>query len=84
MKFGHDFKGTTDNDFGDIFAEDGGNVTKYNQVILDLLQAENVNNAIIKEINGKIVVAFNNNEGGIALITNGIRVDITLIFFYIR
>ncbi len=51
-------------------AEDGGNVTKYNQVILDLLQAENVNNAIIKEINGKIVVAFNNNEGGIALITN--------------
>lgn len=51
-------------------AEEGGNASKYNQVILDLLQAENVNNIILKEVNGKIVVVFNNNEGGISLITN--------------
>lgn len=51
-------------------AEDGGNVTKYNQVIIDLLQVENANNVILKEVNGKIVVVFNNNEGGISLITN--------------
>lgn len=51
-------------------AEDGGNAAKYNQVILDLLQAENVNNIILKEVNGKIVVVFNNNDGGISLITN--------------
>ena len=51
-------------------AEEGGNASKYNQVIIDLLQAENVNNIILKEVNGKIVVVFNNNEGGISLITN--------------
>ena len=51
-------------------AEDSGNVTKYNQVIIDLLQVENANNVILKEVNGKIVVVFNNNEGGISLITN--------------
>lgn len=51
-------------------AEEGGNASKYNQVILDLLQAENVNNIILKEVNGKIVVVFNNNDGGISLITN--------------
>ena len=51
-------------------AEEGGNASKYNQVILDLLQAENVNNIILKEVNGKIVVVFNNNEGGISLIMN--------------
>lgn len=51
-------------------AEDAGNVTKYNQVIIDLLQVENANNVILKEVNGKIVVVFNNNEGGISLITN--------------
>lgn len=51
-------------------AEDGGNVTKYNQVIIDLLQVENANNVILKEVNGKIVVVFNNNEGGITLLSN--------------
>lgn len=51
-------------------AEDAGNVTKYNHVIIDLLQVENANNVILKEVNGKIVVVFNNNEGGISLITN--------------
>lgn len=51
-------------------AEDAGNVTKYNQVIIDLLQVENANNVILKAVNGKIVVVFNNNEGGISLITN--------------
>lgn len=51
-------------------AEDGGNASKYNQVIIDLLQVENANNVILKEVNGKIVVVFNNNEGGISLITN--------------
>ena len=51
-------------------AEEGGNAFKYNQVIIDLLQAENVNNIILKEVNGKVVVVFNNNEGGITLLTN--------------
>ena len=51
-------------------AEEGGNASKYNQVIIDLLQAENVNNIILKEVNGKTVVVFNNNEGSITLLTN--------------
>lgn len=51
-------------------AEEGGNASKYNQVIVDLLQVENVNNIILKEVNGKIVVVYNNNEGGITLLTN--------------
>lgn len=51
-------------------AEEGGNASKYNQVIVDLLQAENINNIILKEVNGKTVVVFNNNEGGITLLTN--------------
>lgn len=51
-------------------AEEGGNASKYNQVIVDLLQAENVHNIILKEVNGKTVVVFNNNEGGITLLSN--------------
>lgn len=51
-------------------AEESGNASKYNQVIVDLLQVENIHNIILKEVNGKIVVVFNNNEGGITLLTN--------------
>ncbi len=51
-------------------AEEGGNASKYNQVIIDLLQVENIHNIILKEVNGKIVVVYNNNEGGITLLTN--------------
>lgn len=51
-------------------AEESGNAAKYNQVIIDLLQVENINNIILKEVNGKIVVVFNNNEGGITLLSN--------------
>lgn len=51
-------------------AEEGGNASKYNQVIIDLLQAESIHNIILKEVNGKTVVVFNNNEGGITLLTN--------------
>lgn len=51
-------------------AEENGNASKYNQVIIDLLQAETINKIILKEVNGKIVVVFNNNEGGITLLTN--------------
>lgn len=51
-------------------AEEDGNASKYNQVIIDLLQVESIHNIILKEVNGKMVVVYNNNEGGITLLTN--------------
>lgn len=41
---------------------------KYNKVIMELLAAEGIANAVIMDHHGGQVVSFNNAEGGIVLL----------------
>lgn len=51
-------------------AEESGNPMKYNQVILDLLKADEYVNVNIMNHKGYPVIVFINKEGGISMIGN--------------
>lgn len=51
-------------------AEESGNPSKYNQVIIDLLQADEYTNVNIMDHKGYPVIVFINKAGGITMLGN--------------